>query len=130
MGIPFDRLRKLSLILGPRVVFTMGSHERTALLAGFRAGLRLRTPGEFGFYGTGFAEGGGAGFTDLGAGRLGTAPYVEGGASLGLGWGRLNINVEGATGGRTSLVEATPGGEASPQWQRYYRIGIGIGGTF
>jgi len=136
MGIPLDRLRRLSVILGLRFNFTMQSDTPAtlALLAGFRAGLRYRAPGAVSFQSTVFAEGGGLGFTDLRAGRPGAAPYAEGGASLGVSLLPLDLRVEAAAGGRTAMLPPLPGAGAGAgertEFQPYYRIGLMIGGTF
>jgi len=135
IGIPLERMRRLSLILGPRLLFTLESptysQQRMALLAGFRAGLRYKTLGSFGFHSSIFAEGGGAGFTNLASGTLGLAPYAEGGVSAGLRWGGFNLSLEGALGGRTAPVAGiTPDAPLGTQFQEYFRFGLSIGGTF
>ena len=121
MGIPIDHLRRLSFVLGPRLVFTQeGIGDRTtfALLAGVRAGLRYKTTGDIGFHSTLFGEGGGVGFTNAGKGELGVAPYIEGGASVGINLGDWIISAEGAMGKRKS---ALPG---ETELQDHYRLGI------
>lgn len=130
IGIPLDRLRRLELILGPRVNFIMDSNAILALLLGLRAGVEGQF-GSTGFRLGAFAEGGGVGFTDLGAGTLGTSPYVEGG--LGFGYsisGTFNFGVEGAGGGRTSNIVDPLSREVSTEFLPYFRLGLSLSASF
>ena len=136
MGIPLDSLRKVSVILGPRFNFLMQSPGNTmSLLAGLRAGLRLRTSGSgIGLETTLFGEGGGLGFTDLESGTLGVSPYGEGGIALGVtGVPFLsNIKLEAAGGERTATVPADKfaGTPATTEGQAYFRFGANVGFSF
>ena len=133
LGIPLDRLRKLELILGPRLNYLVdfGSEQTHSLLLGFRAGLQ----GQFapsGFRLGGFAEGGGVGFTDLSTGEFGARRYLEGG--LGLGYsigGSVDFGLEAAGGGREfgSPIPLGSSG-ATSDFQSYFRLGVAIGGSF
>lgn len=136
MGIPLDRLRRLSIILGPRFNFLWQSSDDTmSLLAGVRAGLRYRPfASGVGVDATLFGEGGGVGLTDLRSGTLGVSPYAEGGVSVGVtGVPSLpTLNLEFAGGGRTGTIPADPisGSASRTELQPYFRLGLTIGATF
>jgi hypothetical protein len=130
LGIPLDRLRRLELILGPRVNFIMDSNAMMALLLGFRAGLEGQF-GSTGFRLGAFAEGGGVGFTNLSTGEFGASPYVEGGVGFGYSFsGTFNIGVEGAGGRRTSNIVDPLSREISTEFLPYFRLGLSLSASF
>jgi hypothetical protein len=133
MGIPLDRMRQLSVMLGPRFNFIMPLDDSAmSLLAGFRAGLRFRTPGLFAFESSIFAEGGGVGLTNLGTGTFGAAPYGEGGVSIGGSYLPFNFRLEAAAGGRTASTppDLLRGIPAETEFQPYFRLGLNLGLSF
>ncbi|MGB3074846.1 MAG: hypothetical protein WBB36_05975, partial [Chitinophagales bacterium] len=126
MGIPLDKLRQLSLVVGPRIVLSVDENNTFALLAGMRAGLRYKTAGLGGFTGTLFSESGGIGFPDLSSGKFGSAPYEEVGASLGFHYAGMGINLEGATGVRSSIIPEIDGSSGIDNIENsdYFRLGL------
>jgi hypothetical protein len=129
MGIPFDRLRRLEFIIGPRFNL-ISSVDQTSLLMGLRAGLEGQF-GSSGFRLGGFGEAGGLGFTDLGSGTLGALPYVEGGLNAGYSFsGIFNVGVELGAGGRESPISTpVPGGPTS-EFNPYFRFGLNLSASF
>lgn len=129
MGIPFDRLRRLEFIIGPRFNL-ISSGDQFSLLMGLRAGLE----GQFGSSGLrlgGFGEVGGVGVTDLESGTLGALPYVEGGLNAGYSFGGdFNVGLELGAGGRESPISTpVPGGPTS-EFNRYFRLGLNLSASF
>lgn len=127
-GIPLDRLRRVELMLGPRITGAVGFNSTYtpihSLLLGMRAGLNLTTSSEeyharFGLFG----EGGGIGLSEVSSGTFGALPYAEGGGSIGLGIREgFDINLEGAGGVRVPETGASP--------QQYYRFGLALSREF
>jgi hypothetical protein len=125
IGIPIDRLRRLEVILGPRLNYInnidAGLHS---FFLGFRAGLE----GQFAPEGLrlgGFVEGGGLGINE---GEPGFSPYIEGGITAGYSWQNdvpINVGIEAATGSREFMVPGeTTLDPLTPQFLQYYRLGL------
>lgn len=126
MGIPFDRLRRLEFVFGPRISYLQMADQH-ALLLGFRAGLE----GQFGSSGVRLGagvEGGGLGFTNLAEGKLGAAPYVEGNLGLGYSFG-AGVSLGGEFGvGSRELPIPNMGGKTD--FTTYYRLGLTVAMSF
>jgi hypothetical protein len=125
IGIPIDRLRRLEVILGPRLNYI---NNIDAGLHSFFLGFRVGLEGQFapeGFRLGGYVEGGGLGINE---GEPGFSPYVEGGITAGYSWQNdvpINVGIEAATGGREFMVPGeTTLDPLTPQFLQYYRLGL------
>ena len=129
MGIPFDRLRRLEFIIGPRFNL-ISSGAQFSLLMGVRAGLEGQF-GSSGFRLGGFGEAGGMGFTDLGSGTLGALPYVEGGLNAGYSFsGDFGVGLELGAGGRESPISTPVPGSPTSEFNSYFRFGLNVSTSF
>jgi len=131
-GIPLERQRRLSLLLGGQgqLLIGLAPNNRTALMIGLRAGLEAQTsPGKFGLTANIFASGGAShqfasppSFGQPGADAR-TSLYGEVGAGVG-----IHSNLESGRLIRFG-VEAAKGQEFSndPNAMRWLRYGITLG---
>jgi hypothetical protein len=147
LGIPLDRLRRLELVVGPRINRMDAAGDRPSMDA-FLLGARLGLEGSTGGSGHGFSAGvfaeGGAGWfssTDYGSGgggsRSATMPYGELGVGAGYrsplfeGSGRVRVGVEGAVGstiGSPGVVgPITREIESDPARSQWFRLGLTLG---
>ncbi len=131
VGLPLTRLRLLEARLGVQGIYLseLAPENRRALLLGATAALEGRTSAGgfspvFGLFGSGGVYHQFAGGAPATPSR--TSGYVEGGASLGLqtpmvGGFSLGLRLDAAFG--TELTR-------QPDAMRWFRLGLGLGGTF
>lgn len=143
LGVPFDRLRRWELTVGPRAAMLWGSGDqkrREAFTLGLRLGFEYRTsPGQGGLKLGAFGE--------LGYGSFGSTDYSgsyysetrkslygEVGVGLGYRFGtgarRFVVGAEAAIGGAMgtgAIGPITPELERDPAFTRSFRAGLTLG---
>ncbi|MEO1412116.1 MAG: hypothetical protein AAFW73_19675 [Bacteroidota bacterium] len=125
LGIPLDRLRRVQVLLGPRLKLETDLEDaEVALLLGLRLGLGWRQEAS-GFGAKAFVEGGGLGVT---SGGRNSAPYIEGGGSIDYPlMERLQLSLEAARGLRSPFTLPS---EDELRQHPYFRMGLSLGVTF